>query len=125
MRRDVFQAIADPTRREIIHMIAIKPLNVNSVSENFNVSRTAFAAFTDPEHLMRCWGPKAFKMVYCKLDLRPGGMFHYCAQSPERSVLWGRFVYREIIPTQRIIFVNSFSDEYGNPRPHTLSRVAA
>ncbi|HYG14868.1 MAG TPA: metalloregulator ArsR/SmtB family transcription factor [Bacteroidia bacterium] len=41
MRRDVFQAIADPTRREIISMIAHKSLNVNSVAENFDVSRTA------------------------------------------------------------------------------------
>src|SRR5689334_9908842 len=41
MRRDVFQAIADPTRREIIHMIAKKPLNVNTVAENFEVTRTA------------------------------------------------------------------------------------
>jgi DNA-binding transcriptional ArsR family regulator len=41
MRRDVFQAIADPTRREIIGMIAQKPLNVNSVAGNFDVSRAA------------------------------------------------------------------------------------
>ncbi|HEU4718685.1 MAG TPA: metalloregulator ArsR/SmtB family transcription factor [Bacteroidia bacterium] len=41
MRRDVFQAIADPTRREILHMIAHQPLNVNSVAGNFDVSRTA------------------------------------------------------------------------------------
>jgi DNA-binding transcriptional ArsR family regulator len=41
MRRDVFQAIADPTRREIINMIAYKPLNINSVTENFDVSRAA------------------------------------------------------------------------------------
>lgn len=41
MRRDVFQAIADPTRRDIINMIAHKSLNVNSVAENFDVSRTA------------------------------------------------------------------------------------
>jgi DNA-binding transcriptional ArsR family regulator len=41
MRRDVFQAIADPTRREIINMIAQHPLNVNAVAENFEVSRTA------------------------------------------------------------------------------------
>ena len=41
MKRDVFQAIADPTRREIIGMIAQKPLNVNSVAGNFEVSRTA------------------------------------------------------------------------------------
>ncbi|MBV4356271.1 ArsR/SmtB family transcription factor [Pinibacter aurantiacus] len=41
MRRDVFQAIADPTRRAIINMIAHQPLNVNTVTENFDVSRTA------------------------------------------------------------------------------------
>lgn len=41
MRRDVFQGIADPTRREILNLIAYKSLNVNSVAENFDVSRTA------------------------------------------------------------------------------------
>ena len=41
MRRDVFQAIADPTRREILHMISREPLNINSVSGNFDVSRAA------------------------------------------------------------------------------------
>lgn len=41
MRRDVFQAIADPTRREILNMIAYKSLSVNSVAGNFLVSRTA------------------------------------------------------------------------------------
>ncbi len=41
MRRDVFQAIADPTRREILNMLAHQSLNVNTVSEQFNVSRTA------------------------------------------------------------------------------------
>ena len=41
MRRDVFQAIVDPTRREIINMIAHHPLNINAVAENFEVSRTA------------------------------------------------------------------------------------
>lgn len=41
MRRDVFQAIADPTRREILHLISTKPLNINSVSGNFEISRAA------------------------------------------------------------------------------------
>src|SRR6185369_5806745 len=43
MRRDVFQAIADPTRREIINMLAHKSLNLNAVAENFNVSRPAIS----------------------------------------------------------------------------------
>jgi DNA-binding transcriptional ArsR family regulator len=43
MRRDVFQAIADPTRREIISMIANKPRNLNAVAENFDISRPAIS----------------------------------------------------------------------------------
>lgn len=41
MRRDVFQAIADPTRREIINVISQHPLNLNSVAETFDMSRQA------------------------------------------------------------------------------------
>lgn len=41
MRRDVFQAIADPTRRKIIHTLVQKPLTLNSVAENFHISRPA------------------------------------------------------------------------------------
>src|SRR6201996_315371 len=43
MRRDVFQAIADPTRREIIHLIANQPLNLNAIAENFDMSRPAIS----------------------------------------------------------------------------------
>jgi DNA-binding transcriptional ArsR family regulator len=43
MRRDVFQAIADPTRREILNMIAYQSLNLNAVAENFTVSRPAIS----------------------------------------------------------------------------------
>jgi DNA-binding transcriptional ArsR family regulator len=40
-RRDVFQAISDPIRREIILRIAKDPLNLNSVAEAFDISRQA------------------------------------------------------------------------------------
>lgn len=43
LRRDVFQAIADPTRRAIIQMIAHQSLNLNAVAENFDVSRPAIS----------------------------------------------------------------------------------
>jgi DNA-binding transcriptional ArsR family regulator len=43
MRRDSFQAIADPTRRAIIGMLANKPLNLNAVAENFDISRPAIS----------------------------------------------------------------------------------
>ena|ERR1700733_9339495 len=43
MRRDVFQAIADPTRREIIHLLSGQPLNLNAVAEHFPISRPAIS----------------------------------------------------------------------------------
>ena len=43
MRRDVFQAIADPTRRRIIQLLAAESLNLNAVAEQFDVSRPAIS----------------------------------------------------------------------------------
>lgn len=43
MRRDVFQAIADPTRREIINVIANRSMNLNTVADKFEVSRPAIS----------------------------------------------------------------------------------
>jgi DNA-binding transcriptional ArsR family regulator len=42
-RRDVFQAIADPTRREIIDLVARQSLNLNGIAANFDVSRPAIS----------------------------------------------------------------------------------
>lgn len=43
MRRDVFQAIADPTRRQIINLLAHQTLNLNMVAEHFEISRPAIS----------------------------------------------------------------------------------
>lgn len=42
-RRDAFQAIADPTRRAIISLLAARPLNLNAIAENFAISRPAIS----------------------------------------------------------------------------------
>lgn len=42
-RRDVFQAIADPTRRKIIHIISNEALNLNAIADQFEVSRSAIS----------------------------------------------------------------------------------
>ena len=42
-RRDVFQAIADPTRRQIIRLLAQEPMNLQTIAENFDVTRPAIS----------------------------------------------------------------------------------
>jgi uncharacterized protein YndB with AHSA1/START domain len=73
-----------------------------------------FKAWTEPEHLVRWWGPKGFTTPYCQMDVRPGGRFHHCMRSPEGREFWGRGVYREIVPPERIVFATSFADAAGN-----------
>ena len=41
MRRDIFQAVADPTRRAIIILIALQAMTPNAIAENFNTTRQA------------------------------------------------------------------------------------
>ena len=43
LRRDVFQAISDPTRRDIIQLLSQRSLNLNAVAGHFNISRPAIS----------------------------------------------------------------------------------
>jgi uncharacterized protein YndB with AHSA1/START domain len=72
-----------------------------------------FRAWTELDALTSWWGPKGFTMHSCTLDLRPGGMFHYCMRSPAGQEMWGRLVFREIRPSEKLVFVVSFSDKEG------------
>lgn len=72
MRRDVFQAIADPTRREILNMLAYKHLNLNAVADNFKVSRPAIS-----KHIKI--------LTECGLvEISPMGRERYCVARLER-----------------------------------------
>lgn len=74
-------------------------------------------AWTEPEHLMRWWGPKKFTAPVCKMDFRVGGKYHFCMRSPEGKDFWSTGVYQEIVPMKRIVFTDCFADEKGNVVP--------
>ena len=84
------------------------------VTRAFDAPRElVFQAWTEAERLKHWWGPKGFALRVHKLDPRPGGVFHYSMRSPDGRDMWGKFVYREVVAPERIVFVNSFSDEAG------------
>jgi uncharacterized protein YndB with AHSA1/START domain len=92
------------------------------ISRVFDAPRDlVWRVFTEPEHLMHWWGPKGFTMVSCKVDLRPGGVFHYCMRSPNGDEGWGKWVYREIAAPERLVTVVSFTDDEGNLLRHPMS----
>jgi uncharacterized protein YndB with AHSA1/START domain len=69
-----------------------------------------FQAFADAERLAHWWGPTGFEVEIRRLEFRPGGIFHYRMANAEGFEMWGRFVYREIVEPERIVWVNAFSD---------------
>lgn len=73
-----------------------------------------FKAWTDPERMKEWWGPKGFTTPFCEIDLKLGGVIHYCMRSPEGKDYWGKGVYREIIEPTKIVYTDSFADEKGN-----------
>jgi uncharacterized protein YndB with AHSA1/START domain len=52
------------------------------------------------------------------MDLRPGGSYLYGLQSPAGQSMWGKFAYREVVPPEKLVLINSFSDEKGGTTRH-------
>lgn len=108
MRRDVFQAIADPTRREILNMIAEEPLNVNSVAEQFDVSRTAIY-----KHIKI--------LIECGLvDMKQKGRERFCEARLEKLNEVSEWVeqYRKVW-TSRLDSLGRYLDEVQSNSPTT------
>ncbi len=76
--------------------------------------------WTEVEHLRQWWGPKGFVVTHCKVDLRPRGTMHYGLRTPDGHEMWGKFVYREIVKPERLVWINSFSDKDGGTTVHPL-----
>ena len=73
-----------------------------------------YRALTEAERLAQWWGPKNFKMESRRLDLRPGGHYHYCMRAADGGEMFGKFTYVEIDPPTRLVFTNAFADAEGN-----------
>jgi uncharacterized protein YndB with AHSA1/START domain len=92
------------------------------ISHMFHAPRARlWKAWTERERLMRWLGPAGVTIPTAHLDFRPGGSFHYCMRTPDGKTMWGKFAYREIVPSEKIVLVNSFSDEHGGISRHPLS----
>ena len=100
----------------------VTDVKVFVIQRTFNAPRArVWKAWTDRDSLMQWFGPKGVTMSAAKLDFRPGGIFHYCMQTPDGKAMWGKFTYREIVAPEKIVLINSFSDENGGVTRHPFS----
>ena len=78
-------------------------------------------AWTESERLQQWFGPKDFTGTTVKLDLRPGGTLHSWLHSPDGKEMWGKWIFRDVIAPERLVWVHSFSDKDGGITRHPLS----
>lgn len=66
-------------------------------------------------------GPPGTKTEVSKFDLKPGGTFLYCMKTPDGNSMYGKFIFREIVPNEKLVFVVSFCDANENPTRHPMA----
>ena len=75
-------------------------------------------AWTDPEMVEKWWGPEGFTAPSIKVDLKVGGKYTYAMKGPEGSqwdrVMYSSGIFKEIVPNEKIVTTDYFSDESGN-----------
>ena len=92
------------------------------IARTFDAPRDlVWKAWTERDRLMHWFSPKGFTLSTASLDFRPGGVFHYAMRSADGNEMWGKFLYREIVPQERLVLVNSFSDKKGGLTRHPMS----
>lgn len=88
------------------------------VTRVFNASLASiWKTWSDPELVMKWWGPVGFTSPSCKMDFREGGVSLVCMRAPKEfggQDMYNTWTYKKIIPLQRIEYVLSFSDKDSN-----------
>jgi uncharacterized protein YndB with AHSA1/START domain len=103
-------------------MPAMKKIEPFVITREFDAPRErVWKAWTEVERLEQWFSPKGFTVIAAKMDLRPGGTYLYGLRMPTGQEMWGRFVYREIVKPERLVWINSFSDKDGGLTTHPMN----
>jgi uncharacterized protein YndB with AHSA1/START domain len=92
-----------------------------------------WAAWTEPEHLVKWFAPAPYTTVDCEIDLRPGGIFRTVMRSPEGEESGGAGCYLEVIERERLVWTsalgpgfrpNDVGDEFAFTAVISMERTA-
>jgi uncharacterized protein YndB with AHSA1/START domain len=75
------------------------------ITRSFDAPREAvFEAMTDPDLIPRWWGPRAYKTIVEKMDVRPGGAWRFLNRTPDGTDYGFSGEYREVVPPERLVY---------------------
>lgn len=105
------------------------PENTTQVSDSdFVISRIlpaplplVYKAWTEPERMAEWSTFGDSSREFRSFDLKPGGVLHSVLRLPNGGEMWDRSVFEEIVPNERVSYIQSFSDADGGITRHPLS----
>jgi uncharacterized protein YndB with AHSA1/START domain len=80
-----------------------------------------FAAWTQPEHLVRWWGPQGVACPAAEIDLRVGGAYRLANRFPNGTVVWIAGVFELIEPPHRLMYTWKLESQSGSAERVTVS----
>ncbi|HEX7017752.1 MAG TPA: SRPBCC domain-containing protein [Patescibacteria group bacterium] len=106
------------------------------MSEKITITRVfdaprekVWQAWTEPELIKQWWGPEGFSAPSIKIDLKVGGKYVYAMRGPEGSEwdkdMYSAGIFKEIVPMEKIVATDYFSDSEGNKIDPTEVGMAA
>ena len=85
--------------------------------------RLVFDAFTSATHLGKWCAPTGGKIITHSFDFKPGGMWDATIQGPDGSAYPNRWVWKEIVPPERIVWLYGSSKDDPHAVPTTVTLV--
>jgi uncharacterized protein YndB with AHSA1/START domain len=90
-------------------------------SREFDAPRElVFKVLTDPKLIPNWWGPRAYKTVVDKMEVRPGGAWRYLNITPDGQEHAFRGVYREIVPPSKLVLTFEWEGMPGHISVQTM-----
>jgi len=72
-----------------------------------------YDAFTTSESLQNWWGSAGYEMEVKTFEFHPEGIFHFVLRDKENNDIWAKWVFKEILESSKLQFINCFSNEAG------------
>ena len=105
-----------------LDVLQAAPQDAFIISRSFPVPRhRLYEACSNAQEMLAWFSPPGAKTVKAELDFRPGGTFFYGMQLADSSMMYGKSLYVEIVPNEKIIYYTRFADQHGNIISHPMA----
>ena len=96
--------------------------NLFVIERSFPVSQARlFRACSEVKEMTQWYTPAGMTTIKAEQQLKPGGIYHYGLASGKGDEMWGKVTYKEISPSNRLVFRQSFSDAQGGLARHPMA----